>query len=62
MTDSYKNYATTPKIHLSKSEKAAFRKRKQFIDWHEARAEAERVEWEKARKLAEYLRLKGEEE
>lgn len=48
---------------MTNREKILRRKtRKDVGDWVERRAAAERVEWEKARKLAEYLRLKGEEE
>lgn len=56
MTDSFKSYTTD-------LEKMALRKkRKEVREWHEARAEAERRDREAQRSLAEYLRLKGEEE
>lgn len=56
MTDFIKSYVESLKKMGPK------KARKEHADWQEARAEAERRDRDSQRKLAEYLRLKGESE
>lgn len=56
MSDSFKNFSTNlDRMALKK-------KRKEVKNWQEVRQAAELRQRESERKLAEYLRLKGEDE
>lgn len=54
MSNSYKSFSTT----LEKMKKR--KDRQEHVDWKAAQELAERKEWEKYKKLREYLRDKGE--